>query len=72
MSEGMNSENISVEVPAASEPQGVQLAPSDFATGFVSGYLRAQGITGTPTVPEFREALAELAEHLGELRHNAH
>lgn len=68
----MNAENISVEVPAAPEPQAVTLAPADFATGFVAGYLRAQGITGTPTVPEFREALAELTEHLGEIRHNAH
>jgi hypothetical protein len=71
MSEAMNTENIS-QVPSAAESQGGPLAPSDFATGFVSGYLRAQGITGTPTVPEFREALAELTEHLSELRHNAH
>ena len=73
MSPGMNAENISVEVPAAPEqPQAVQLAPADFATGFVAGYLRAQGISGTPTVPEFREALAELSQHLNEIRHAAH
>lgn len=69
----MSTENISVETPAAAEgPPAAHLTPSDFATGFVQGYLRAQGITGTPTVPEFREALAELSQHLTEVRHAAH
>jgi hypothetical protein len=69
----MSTENIQVETPAAAdEPRAVLVAPSDFATGFVQGYLRAQGITGTPTVPEFREALAELSQHLGEIRQHAH
>ena len=68
----MNIENISVEPTAAAEPKAVELAPTDFATGFVSGYLRAMGITGTPSVPEFREALAELSQHLNEIRHAAH
>jgi hypothetical protein len=69
----MSTENISVDVPAVAEglPEA-HLVPSDFATGFVQGYLRAQGITGTPTVPEFREALAELSQHLAEIRHHAH
>ena len=69
----MTTENISVETPAAAEaPQAALLVPSDFATGFVAGYLRAQGITNAPSVPEFREALAELSAHLAEIRHNAH
>jgi len=66
-------EQITAEIPAAAESQAPQLAPTDYATGFVSGYLRAQGITGRPpTVPEFREALAELSQHMTEIRQHAH
>ena len=40
------------------------LQPSDYASGFVEGWLRAQGVQGTPTIPEFREALTELDEEV--------
>ena len=67
-------EQISADVPAADEPQAQpQLVPSDYATGFVAGYLRSQGIVGRqPTVPEFREALTELSQHMAEIRSHAH
>ncbi|MET0292724.1 MAG: hypothetical protein ABW136_10205 [Steroidobacteraceae bacterium] len=63
----MNTETAPVEAASEEAQQ-----PNDYATGFVQGYLRAMGIFATPTVPEFREALAELSEHLKEIRHHAH
>ena len=66
----MTTQNSTVETGTTA--QAVDLQPNDYATGFVAGYLRAQGLMRQPTVPEFREALAELSAHLGEIRHHAH
>lgn len=65
----MSTEKTVVEKPAESADD---LQPSDYATGFVQGWLRAQGVANAPTVPEFREALSELSDHLKEIRHHAH
>ena len=65
----MSIQNTSVETGTA---QPVELQPSDYATGFVEGYLRAQGVVMPPNISQFREALAELSEHLGEVRQHAH
>ncbi len=65
----MSTEKTVVETSAES---AADLQPSDYATGFVQGWLRAQGVGSAPTVPEFREALTELSEHLKEIRHHAH
>lgn len=58
---------------AEKSPQSAQpeLQPSDYASGFVEGWLRAQGVQGTPTLPEFQAALSELANHLQEVRRQA-
>lgn len=64
----MSTEKTVLETSAAAD---AELQPSDYATGFVQGWLRAQGVN-IPSVPEFREALAELSEHLKEIRHHAH
>jgi hypothetical protein len=55
----------------APQSADADLQPSDYASGFVEGWLRAQGVQGTPTIPEFREALTELAHHLKEVRRTA-
>jgi hypothetical protein len=65
----MSTENTTVEQTAA---QPVELEPSDYATGFIEGYLRAQGVSLPPDVNQFRAALTELSQHLGEIRQHAH
>ena len=49
------------------------------ASARVAGAVREAGLAPldrvvliAPSVPEFREALAELSAHLAEIRHNAH
>jgi hypothetical protein len=70
----MTPENPAFDVQPSPEQRAAapELIPSDYATGFVAGYLRAQGVARQPTIPEFREALAELTSHLDEVRHAAH
>lgn len=64
----MTTENTVEQVAA----QPVELQPSDYATGFIEGYLRAQGVALPPDVDQFRAALTELSQHLGEIRQHAH
>ena len=66
----MTPEIHSVDPPAPQQAEA-DLQPSDYASGFIEGWLRAQGMQGTPSIPEFREALTELARHLKEVRRAA-
>jgi hypothetical protein len=63
-------EQLQVPAPADEQP-AIVIEPSDYATGFVEGFLRAHGISGPPEMPQFRAALAELAQHLSEVRRRA-
>jgi DNA-binding helix-hairpin-helix protein with protein kinase domain len=64
----MTPEIVQTAVPAPAEPVTLAIEPSDYATGFVEGFLRAHGVTSRPDMLQFRAALAELTEHLAEAR----